>query len=141
MVRMRLVSILAFSAILGVTPACGYVEHPCEERLAEFSEKYEGPVVALYSGDAYFSLGPECGVQVSGPYELHQAIANAWETSSLEGHMRPIEVSLKGALLKPKEGSKLMIFEAESIEDAIPMTSTQDLNEVMRASIEAGKNS
>lgn len=124
-------TVFAFGALVAAS-ACTPLDDPCDAELAKITNSYEGPVAALHNGDAYFSLGPECGVRVSGDYSSHEAIAQAWAASSFNGNLRPIEVSLVGSVRQPRDGSKNMVFEIERVDEAQPMTSTEGMSEIMQ---------
>lgn len=133
---MRLLYTGVVIGVAAATAACSPTDLPCETEAASIADSYDGPVNAFYDGEAYFSLGSECGVRVSGSYAIHESIAEAWTASPFDGHIRPIQVKLRGSVRQSRDGSELLIFEAETLDEASPMESTRTLNKIMRDSLE-----
>ncbi|MEM7780514.1 MAG: hypothetical protein AAF697_09010 [Pseudomonadota bacterium] len=117
--------------------ACTERSALCSRALNAISDSYDGPVAVLGGGEAYFSVGEECGVRLSGEYRFHEMLDEAWQESSfVRSHLRPVHVSIRGYLREPSDGSKNMIFEVEAWDVILPMTSLEGADPVTRNAIE-----
>lgn len=107
----------------------------CAER-CKVSEDgaYEGVVLAINTGDATFATqDSKCVYKVVGTGSFNDRIFDQWQNSPYEGHLRPVYVSIRGAIIRSTEKDRADIFDVKELRAASVTFSEQQVAEAFYA--------